>query len=202
MKWILIFFLIVLELLLLLLIIPAGISLSAGGSYLNIYARILGLKIKVYPSDKKKARHDGGGKKAKKNKATDNKPEEAKGSGGGFRLDPKKIFEYLDFLSDALTWIAGGIFVPKFIFDVHIHNDDAAKTAMMYGAACSAASAAVPKIERFIKVKRREIRIYPEFEGQTSFTLDMAVMALPIQLIVVGIMLYRRWNKVNKDKAV
>ena len=135
MKWILIFFLVILELLLLLLIIPAGVSLSAGDSYLNVYARALG-------------------------------------------------------------------FVPKFVFDLHIHNDDAAKTAMVYGAACSAAGAAVPKIERFIKVRRREIRIYPEFEGKTSFMLDMTVMALPIQLIVVGIMLYCRWNRLNKDKAV
>ena len=202
MKWILIFFLVVLELLLLLLIIPAGVSLSAGDSYLNVYARVLGLKIKIYPSGKEKAQHDGGREKTKKKKEEKNKPEETEGASGRFRLDPKRIFEYLGFLSDALSWIARGIFVPRFIFDVHIHNDDAAKTAMMYGAACSAAGVAVPKIERFIKVRRREIRIYPEFEGKTRFTLDMTVMALPIQLIVVGVMLYRRWNRLNKDKAV
>lgn len=202
MKWILIFFLVILELLLLLLIIPAGVSLSAGDSYLNVYARALGLKVKIYPSDKRKASGSDGRKKREKKKASEKNHKETEGSGEKLRLDPKKIFEYLGFLADALSWIAKGIFVPKFVFDLHIHNDDAAKTAMMYGAACSAAGAAVPKIERFIKVRRREIRIYPEFEGKTSFMLDMTVMALPIQLIVVGIMLYCRWNRLNKDKAV
>lgn len=228
MRWILIFLLVIIEIILVLLILPVGARLEATQSSVVLFAKIFGINFKLYPRPVKKKSPESEAKAQAKAEKKAKKKAEAKAAAANDKAEPapqkkashekaqnapqpkpkpkltfERIVEYISFAADAFQGIIRGIYISTFSLNAHIHNDDAAKTAMIYGGVCSALGVAIPKLERKLKVGKRDIAIYPEFEGESSFELKITIMAVPILLIAVAVMLYIKWNRMKqKDKAV
>lgn len=194
---------VILGIILFVLLFPAGVKADIFGGDPAVYARLFGLSIKIYPKESKK-----GGKEdhAKKKSKSDKKPDktsdgktEEKGEKPKITFD--MVMEYISFASRSLSKIAKGIYVPHFMLEARLHNDDPSKTAMLYGSACAALELAVPRIEKIITVKNRDIRIYPDFMGSTDYNLSITVMAVPLHLLIVAAGIYIKWKKLN-NKAV
>lgn len=205
MKVILTVLLAVLLIILLILVTPVGVSLDARPGDVVLYVRVFGIKFKVYPKENNKKC-----KKYKKN-TTDDKTKES----GGDKTEAEKkkkqlpnvtfdfILDCISLLSDAITWVVRGVYIPEFILHAILHNDDPAKTAMMYGGACSVLATAMPGLERALRIKKSDIKIYPGFMDENDFELSMTVMAIPIMLVIAAVMVLIRWNKIShKNKAV
>ena len=201
MRWLLIALLVILGILLFLLLLPAGCKVDIFGGEPSVYLRLFGLSFKIYPKDGKKGgQEDHKSQKTKGNKKSEEKnentPENKKS-----KISFDTVVEYISFVSRSLGKIARGIYVADFMLEARIHSDDPSKTAMIYGGACAALELAVPKIEKAVTVKKRDIRIYPDFMGSTDYNLSLTVMAVPLRIIIVAAGIYIKWKKL-KNKAV
>jgi len=231
MKWILWIFLFLLALVLIILVIPAGVSFEAGQDRILLYARVFGLKIKLYPRPEKSEKKEKKKKKAKESEkkeasepAVDKIPDVTANETASLASEkmvkteaskehPKKsskpklsferLLDYISFASDALTWVAKGIYIPNFRLVAHLHSDDPSKTGMIYGGVCAVLASSVPKLEKVLSIKKKDIRIYPEFVQSSSFEIAVTIMAVPVQLVIVALILLYKWYKMtHKDKAV
>lgn len=197
MGWLWTALLVTLGIILLALLIPAGGRVDIFGGQPEVFVLLFGFKIKIYPKEGKKGGKEDHVKKEKKksDKKPDKEPEK-KGEKPKITFDT--VMEYISFASQALGRLARGIYVSDFMLEARVHSDDPSKTAMIYGGVCAALEVAVPKIERAITVKRRDIRIYPDFMGSTDYNLSLTVMAVPLHLIIVAAGIYIKWKKLNK----
>lgn len=198
MKWILMFLLVLIELLLLLLLIPAGVKIKAGDGFLEIYAKILGICIKVYPKKKGRVHKK---KKHQEDDAADKK--ENKGNAVFKNLNFSGFMEYLSFASEAFSSVVRGLFVHSFELKADIHNSDPSKTALLYGSAYSALGIIFPKLQRIFRIRKPIISLDADFNGPGSFYFTATVFAIPGQLLTVAAILYFKWKKLTKkDKVV
>ena len=188
MKWVLFFLLTVVEILLLLLIIPVTLRIKASDDGTKVYLRVVGIKINLYPQKPKK---DHSKEKKKQEDRKDSEKEEKSG------LTFEKITEYLSFAADALSWLLTSVKVPVFRLRACIYNEDPARTAVLYGSACAAYGAIMPALERNVKIKKSNVELYPGFGREGFFEFDMAVRAFPVQLVIIAITAFKKWNTIN-----
>lgn len=219
MKWLGICLLVLLGLLLFLLVCPAGVRVDASDGSLCVYARVLGIPIRVYPRTRKK----------KKNKA-EAAPEPVKNTSPAASPQPdsfsgtatapagekpvsestvkkksftddlafEKVCDLLSFAAEAIRKVVRVFYIPSFRLYAHLHADDAAKTALLYGGACSLLGAVMPQLRRVFRICKEDIRLWPDFEGRTSFVLSVTIMTVPLRLMILALTLLFQWYKRNK----
>ncbi len=195
MRWLLYILYGLLALIALILILPLGVRVTASNGGYAVYARVWGVNVKVLPRPPKDEKN----KKPKKKKEKKPKKEKEKKP---FKLTFGKILEYLSFAADALKRAVRGVYIRRFRLNAVLHDDDAAKTALMYGSACAVLGSAIPRLEKIFRVGDSRVELLPDFGGETSFELELIVTAIPLQLLIVGLILFIRWKKINNDKAV
>ncbi|MEA4921318.1 MAG: DUF2953 domain-containing protein [Clostridiaceae bacterium] len=197
MKLIMMFLLVLFELLLLLLLIPAGIKIKAGDGFLEVYAKILGIGIKMYPPKKKSVNKK---KKDREDKVADN--EENKGNAVFKNMNFSRLMEYFSFASEAFSSVVRGLYVSSFKLTATIHNSDPAKTALMYGSACGTLGIIFPKLQRIFRIRKPEISLAAEFNEPGTFFFSATVLAIPGQLLAVAAIIYFKWKKLTKNDKV
>ena len=228
MKWLGICLLVLLGLLLLLLLCPIGVRIKASDHSLSADVRVFGIYFRVFPFRRKKTA--GKAKGSAETTAADKTEQpaarqEVSGPSASRQTDepekaaepadkPKKksfvedltferICRLLGFAAQAVRRVLRAFYVPQFQLCARLHADDAAKTALMYGGACSFMGAVMPQLRRVFRIRKEDVRLWPDFEGQTAFTLSVTVMTVPLQLVVLALILLFQWYKLNKKtKAV
>ena len=67
-----------------------------------------------------------------------------------------------------------------------IHSEDAAQTAIQYGAACAAVTGILPVLDSTLRIQKKDIQIDAGFQGQGSLLLDLQITAAIGRLLAIG----------------
>ena len=225
MKWIGCIFLGLLALLLLILFCPVGVRIDASNAALTVYAKVFGVRFKVFPLKEKTPEEQAAAaaKKADKEeqKAREKAAQEAKAkaeadaaAAAGKPLPKKKSFiqtltfdkvcDLLALAKEAIKKVLRGFYIPQFRLYAHLCGSDAANTAILYGGACSFMGGVMPYLEQVCRIKKTDVQLYPDFEGsETVFDLTVTIMTVPIRLVAVALILLFHYRKIHKKhKAV
>ncbi|MBQ2691685.1 MAG: DUF2953 domain-containing protein [Clostridia bacterium] len=224
MKWIGIALLAIFAVILLLLVLPLGVRVKLAQGSLEVYAKAFGIiGVKVYPMKKKtpKPSKEKDKKKSEPKKNEKKHEKKAKEQGNASANNevkpekPSKVQKYINELTfdkvidllklaaEAVKGVFRGFYVSNLELHAAVHDDDPAKTAMIYGGACAALETVVPMLESAFRIKKRDISVYPMFMGETEYQLDVSVMTVPIRLIALAVLIFIKWLKINKKhKAV
>ena len=171
-----------------------------------LYVRILFLKLRLPPekaahteeNPKEQTTEKGRKKKAKKEK------EKA-------ALPKKAVGEYITIFTDALKELVHKLkkylFLEKYIIKADIGTDDAAKTAILYGAASNAAAQLWMLVCSLKRRTRNPKLIYTEIKPdfiaeQTDFYADIELSIMLWQILSLGMTALGVYKKLKSDSEV
>lgn len=171
-----------------------------------LYVRILFLKLRLPPekaahteeNPKEQTTEKGRKKKAKKEK------EKA-------ALPKKAVGEYITIFTDALKELVHKLkkylFLEKYIIKADIGTDDAAKTAILYGAASNAAAQLWMLVCSLKRRTRNPKLIYTEIKPdfiaeQTNFYADIELSIRLWQILSLGMTALGVYKKLKSDSEV
>lgn len=171
-----------------------------------LYVRILFLKLRLPPeksahteeNPKEQTTEKGRKKKAKKEK------EKA-------ALPKKAVGEYITIFTDALKELVHKLkkylFLEKYIIKADIATDDAAKTAILYGAASNAAAQLWMLVCSLKRRTRNPKLIYTEIKPdfiaeQTDFYADIELSIRLWQILSLGMTALGVYKKLKSDSEV
>lgn len=171
-----------------------------------LYVRILFLKLRLPPEKsahteenlKEQTTEKGRKKKAKKEK------EKA-------ALPKKAVGEYITIFTDALKELVHKLkkylFLEKYIIKADIGTDDAAKTAILYGAASNAAAQLWMLVCSLKRRTRNPKLIYTEIKPdfiaeQTDFYADIELSIRLWQILSLGMTALGVYKKLKSDSEV
>ena len=171
-----------------------------------LYVRILFLKLRLPPekaahteeNPKEQTTEKGRKKKAKKEK------EKA-------ALPKKAVGEYITIFTDALKELVHKLkrylFLEKYIIKADIGTDDAAKTAILYGAASTAAAQLWMLVCSLKRRTRNPKLIYTEIKPdfiaeQTDFYADIELSIRLWQILSLGMTALGVYKKLKSDSEV
>ncbi len=171
-----------------------------------LYVRILFLKLRLPPekaahteeNPKEQTTEKGRKKKAKKEK------EKA-------ALPKKAVGEYITIFTDALKELVHKLkkylFLEKYIIKADIGTDDAAKTAILYGAASNAAAQLWMLVCSLKRRTRNPKLIYTEIKPdfiaeQTDFYADIELSIRLWQILSLGMTALDVYKKLKSDSEV
>lgn len=159
--WVLYSLLGLLLLLMVVLSVPIGCRIAYDGA-LSVRVRVLGIPITLVPSPEKKARP------AKKSAAKTKKPSVFQELAQELKQD--SLSGTLHFLGEvaALAGKTAGrllrsVTVRRLDLQLRIATGDAATTAQRYGQVCGVLYPALAVIERWVRIRRRHLRVEPNF---------------------------------------
>lgn len=148
--WSILIFIVVL--LVFVLLLPAHLVFSAGDDDINVYLKILFLKKSLYPSGgikKKKAKKKSGSKKPS---VSSGHEEKKKKKSSDIISNVRLIASVLGVLIEKSSRL---LRVSLYRLDISVGSDEAAKTAMLYGAACSACDMLLDTLSRVWNFKSK-----------------------------------------------
>ena len=145
--------------------LPIGVRLSydeAGGF---VWLKLGFIKIKLYPQAEKEQKSKSNKKSGSKGKNSDGK---SKGSNLSEFLPIARIV--FDFLSD----FRRRLWVQNFYLRLTLAEDDPCDLAVHYGEAWAALGNLLPLLERYVKIKNRDLRIDCDFSAEKTRVIAQA----------------------------
>ncbi|MBR6311891.1 MAG: DUF2953 domain-containing protein [Oscillospiraceae bacterium] len=128
-------------------------------------------------------------KKGKKRKAGKNKEEEEKKPKKG--ASAGRVLEIVRLVSDALGRLRRKLTIDRLELSVVYGSEDAAGTAVAYGAASAVMGTIVPLIENSFKLKKRDFSITPVFDRKTLEVLLRAQVSAALgSLVWIGLVMF------------
>ena len=171
-----------------------------------LYVRILFLKLKLPPE---KAAHT---EENPQEQTTDKgKKQKAKKEKEKAALPKKAVGEYITIFTDALKELVHKLkkylFLEKYIIKADIATDDAAKTAILYGAASNAAAQLWMLVCSLKRRTRNPKLIYTEIKPdfiaeQTDFYADIELSIRLWQILSLGMTALGVYKKLKSDSEV
>ncbi len=164
----------------------------------SVFIKILFLKLEV-PSEKPKQVKE----EPKEEQVKEEKPKKEKAP-----LPKKTVPEYIEIFTDALKETVGKLkkylYLEKYILKADIGTEDAAQTALIYGATCTAASSLWSLV---CSLKRRtkkpsliQTEIKPDFISEkTDFYADIVISIRIWQVLSLGMTALGVYNKLKKN---
>lgn len=129
-------------------------------------------------------------KQKKKLKEQKNKPK---------KLSLEKVKDYIDLFKELwekveplLARFRRNLIVNDLTLDLVIGGDDAAKTAIYYGEACSVIFPALSFIETELKVKKKHVSVECDFNGSSTVNFHANVGIRLITMNIIGIIVLVR----------
>lgn len=121
-------------------------------------------------------------------------------SGGMEKLDIPYIMDLIHLGLSAMGQFRRALRVDRFLLDCAIATEDAAKTAMAYGAAAAGVGMFLPLLEENLRVRKKDIQVICDFEGtESQIFLEVQVSALVFQLLIIGIKVLRGFLRLRKQ---
>lgn len=148
------------------LAIPARVRLSYDQGALTVWVRYGPVRFQAFPPKEKPSREDPAEpppKKRKKQKRAKKPPKPRA------KINLDQILYSLETLPPILGRLLGrtgrGVRVGPLKVHLLIACADPADTAQLYGRLCAAFSAGLPFLERTVRVKDQDVRLFPDFLG-------------------------------------
>lgn len=121
-------------------------------------------------------------------------------SGGMEKPDIPYIMDLIHLGLSAMEQFRRALRVDRFLLDCAIATEDAAKTAMAYGAAAAGMGMFLPLLEENLRVRKKDIQVICDFEGtESQIFLEVQVSALVFQLLIIGIKVLRGFLRLRKQ---
>ena len=96
----------------------------------------------------------------------------------------KIIKNLLKILKNLSIYLLKRIYVVKFYLEVKVSQEDSAQTAIKYGQACAVLYPAMNFIFNNLKVKNRNVKIYPDFNSEKSSVYFSAIFKIRLIYIL------------------
>jgi len=179
-----------------------GAVVSYGDGDVTAYARVGLIKYRLYPRKERKPRKERPEKKRTAKKQQKKKKKTF--------LDFNQIMVYIREFSKIPLKLLRMIRIDKLALSLEVATDDAADTALTFGRYCAIVSAALPLLENSIRVKKKDIAVWPAFDKQTtSVAVFISVSTTLNRMIAIALLtaylffkIKQRENTARKDTAV
>lgn len=161
----------------------------------EVFAKIGPLRLKLFPRPPKpeKAKKP---KKRKRKKKEIEPPKKKRFKIGGFR----GLCELISFALDALRRFTRPFRVDQLTFHVCIASGDPAKDAIAYGASAAALDMLMPGIRRIFKIKKSDILVTVDFEGQASLIFDVQISGVTIRILSAALVVFIKFMKLSRKR--
>lgn len=147
-------------LLLLLLVTPLGVRFEYASSGPVVDLRLGPMRIRLYPAEKKTK------KESKKRKAKADNFEKVKGTKQGGSI--KKFLPLAEDILKFLNVFRGKLRVNYLNAKVTLGGGDPADLAFNYGRVWSAVGNLMPRLEQFLRIRKRDVQINCDFTADTT----------------------------------
>ena len=165
------------KLLILLLCLRVGVRIALEEGSFAAWLLVGPKPVQVFPPKKKKPAT--APKKAKEPKKSAPKAEKPKPT-------VHALCQYAKLGLSALGALIRGLRVDRLRLYAVIHSEDAAQTAIQYGAACAAVTGILPVLDSTLRIQKKDIQIDAGFQGQGSLLLDLQITAAIGRLLAIG----------------
>ena len=164
-------------LLILLLCLRVGVRIALEEGSFAAWLLVGPKPVQVFPPKKKKPAT--APKKAKEPKKSAPKAEKPKPT-------VHALCQYAKLGLSAFGALIRGLRVDLLRLYAVIHSEDAAQTAIQYGAACAAVTGILPVLDSTLRIQKKDIQIDAGFQGQGSLLLDLQITAAIGRLLAIG----------------
>ncbi len=141
--------------------LPVGIGFVYQASGFGAYWIFGALKISLHPKSKKAKRTE---KEKKPDTTKDTKAVTEEKKGGSYRDFLPLLQIAVDFLGDLRRKIR----VKRLQLLLNMAGDDPCDLAVNYGKAWAAVGSILPQLERFLVIKKRDVQVFCDFEGEET----------------------------------
>lgn len=177
----------VFALIFLILMLPIGLKASGVGD-MTVVLKIGFVKIRLYPPAPKKKKKVKTEKKVEKTKKDEKKSKSLlKEKGLDWIINTVKRASRL--AQGVLKDFFGHIIVKDLRLDIKVAEENAADTAVKYGACCSAVYPAVGVIVRAVRFKKYSVSIIPDFDegakSEVNFLLDIKIRLVWLAALII-----------------
>lgn len=165
------------------LLVPVKIRGSYEDGNPFLYVRYGPVKLQLFPPKEKPEEEEGKKKPPKKKKTKPEKPQKPKA-----KINPEQILYALEklppILGRALKRTGRCIHIRPLKLYVLAASGDPASAAMLYGRMEAALAAGFPILERALRLKDADVRLYVDFtQRQMDFIADVGVSLRPWSLV-------------------
>ena len=161
-----------------LLCLRAGAKVLIADGGVTAYVKYGPFRFRIMPSKQGKKKKE----KKKKEEPEESKPK--KGASAG------RVLEIVRLASDALGRLRRKLTIDDLELAVVYGSDDAAGTAVAYGAASAVAGTLLPLIENSFRLKKRDISLTPVFDRKTlEVSLRAEISAALGSLLWIGLVM-------------
>lgn len=177
---------IVLLILAVILLTPVRVRVSYNQGELEARVRYGLIKLQLYPPQK-----SAGQKKKKKKKKAKPEPEEKKKKPKA-KINREQIFYSLEklppVLGKALKRVGRRITITPLRVSLLVAGTDPADTASLYGRLSAALASGLPVLQRTVRIREQDIRLYPDFVGdRMDAAADVGISIRPWDVLVTGL---------------
>ena len=152
------------------LTIPARVRLSYDQGALAVWVRYGPIRLQIFPPKEKPSQEESADPSPKKQKKRKKQKREKKPPKPRAKINLDQILYSLETLPPILARLLGrtgrGVRVEPLKVHLLIACADPADTAQLYGRLCAALSAGLPLLERAVRIKDQDIRLFPDFMGE------------------------------------
>lgn len=141
-------------------IMPVGVGLEYNSDGFFAWLKIGFLSLDVYPNTKKTS------KKASKKATKNSESQQGKTAKKGGSLTD--FLPLLNIILDFLSECRRKLYVQNLQFHLTLADSDPCDLAVKYGSAWAGLSNAMPLLQRYVKIKERDIQIQCDFTASTS----------------------------------
>lgn len=163
---------------------PVHVRVSYDGDGLTVRARYGPLLLYPRPA---------GGKKKKETEPKEKKREKPeKKKKPGAKINREQIFYSLEklppVLGRALKRVGRRVTITPLRVYLLIAGTDPADTAQLYGRLTSALASGLPVLQRTVRIREQDIRLYPDFAAErTQCEADVGMRIRPWDVLVTGV---------------
>jgi len=176
--------------LLFLLLLPVHTRVRFDG-VLQVWAGLGPVSLRIFPLKERN-------KKEKTQAAEPQKNEKEKPKKPKKKLTWEIICDFIRLGVEALGTMRRRLVIQNLTCHFVVANGDAASTALLYGRVAASVSAIYPVLERNLRIKKTDIAVDADFEGEkTNVLADVTLAVCPLRLILACIILLIHFLKIN-----
>lgn len=177
----------------LLLFLPVHTRVRYDGA-VQVWCGLGPVSLRLFPLKKKAERP-----KKEKTQAAETKSQPKKKKPAGQKLTWDTVCDYIRLALEALGAMRRRLVIRNLTCHVKVAVKDAAATALLYGRVAAGVSALYPVMERSLRVKKTDIAVDADFEGEKLDILaDVTIAACPMRMLIAAVILLIRFLKIRR----
>lgn len=176
-----------------LLVLPVRTRVRYDGT-LQVWGGLGPVSLRFFPLKKAKTEKEKtqvAEKKPSKEKETPKKPKK--------KLTFEIICDFIRLGAEALGTLRRRLVIQNLTCHLKVASSDAANTALLYGRIAAAVSGLYPVLERNLRIKKTDIAVDADFEGEKMDILaDITLAVCPLRLLLSAVILLIHYLKINQ----